>query len=845
MSISKLFFATIRKVKSVLLLTITISTLFYYTFQNEIDILNSYAENEYLPSINNEHIEHSTAQTSELISNLKSINNNNNNNNNPVDEEQETVISNKISIDLTDPLVLKEKNKYFPLWLKSPILDPTTKLDLDDVELSRQDLINFKEKYPLMYEISLSSFYRHSTMTTLTTSNEDEKNSNTVQLYSNRIETRSYVDDREEIRTILLKSWDQQKLHLLSIDHGSTWPIDEVDSMDTLFLMGETLLFQKILNTVTTTDFKVPPMTMEIIDIVDLSTRLLGGLLSAYELSEDKILLTKAKDLADFLLRAFDTPNRVGLLQYSWKTPFKNRFAYMDASIADLIKMSSEFTRLTQLTGSNKYFNTMFHLLIMSIQSTEYLTIESIFPDLIDASTCSLVTNEDVQKGDHQRDSRIMKSIDENLKFIHCHQLTYFPESSSIYKLDSNLLPLYDTLLQLYALTQTDLLEPSDRTSMNSSYFYHSAMEQMDKFFKFQPMHPQGELEDLIVMSNLNANPIFSPSTNDLAIQLRRDFKFHPESCVLGATLSYGSKLFPKNINNDNEMKLADQLTSSCFKLAMSQDGALAELSLDPCITRDCIFNQDDKLKDIKDGRYVGFENGFPKDTVVELMKTDTNTNKKIKRSIIDSSKEMLKEVINMKSTKNGINNDINNDINNEKIVPSSTEIDNEESTNMDDTITKSFHFIDDETFMNIHLSDEDIDKTAKTWKNHPERPLWINSVSNSTLLSPNLIKSIFFLYRTTGDEKWRQMGSQLKDQIIVTMEKNNMGAKGTWKIADLKKKSVPLPSYWFSQTLKYYYLLFSEPSDYSLDEYIYTEGAHLLKRRVVEPPTMRDKEQL
>lgn len=856
MSISKLFLATVRKLRSVLLLTVTISTLFYYTFQNEIDILNSYAENEYLPSINNDHLEHSAAQTSDLISNLRSVNK-------PQDgidlvqqgvqqlpppapaKENDEDSSSKTSVDLADPLVLKEKNKYFPLWLKSPTTDPTVPLDLDDVELSMQELTNYKEKYPLMYEVSLSSFYQSTSKPS--TKQKDTLHKVQAHLYDADDESRDplgYSQDKEEIHNILLKSWDQQKLYLLSIDHDSTWPIDEVDIMDTLYLMEEHLLFQKIVTTVEATDFKIPPLEMEIIHVVDLSTRLLGGLISAYELSQEKILLTKAKELADFLLRAFDTPNRVELLQYSWKTPFKNRFAYMDASVADLVKMASEFTKLTQLTGSNKYFNTMLHILTMIIKSTEYLNIDSIFPDNIDASTCSLVTSEDVQKGDHQRDSRIMKSIDENLKFIHCHQLTYFPESSTTYKLDSKLLPLYDIISQLYALTQTDLLDVSDTTtSTNSSYLFHSSMEQMNKFFKFQPMHPEiGFDDDFMVMSNLNINPIFSPSTNDLAIQLRRDFTFHPESCTLGATLAYGSKLFPKgyddDISNKYEMNLASQLTTTCFKLAMTQGAALAEMALDPCITNDCIFNKDDKMKDIRDGRYVGFENGFPKDTVVELMKTDTSkdTNKKIKRSILDSSKEILNEVIHVKPLED-------DDLDENK--PLFATDNSDDVASMADTITKSFNFIKDENFMNILLSDEDIDEKMQTWKSDPERPLWINSVNNSTLLSPNLIKSIFFMYRTTGDEKWREMGRQLKVQMLATMEKTNMGAKGTWRIADLNKKNVALPSYWFSQTLKYYYLLFSDPSNYSLDEYIYTEGAHLLKRRVVEPPTMRDMEQL
>lgn len=826
MSVSKLIWSSIRRLKSVVILTVTISTLFYYTFQNEIDILNSYAENEYLPSINNEHIEHSSVQTSELISNLISVNPA------PVpaappvqqvpkaQENSETHTTNKISINLNDPIVLKEKNKYFPLWLKSNQLDPTTQMDMD---VTLQELTNYKEKYPLMYEVSLSSLYDDEL-------NEEQVSTHIVQPETYR-KTTSYASDLDDIHSILVKSWEQQRLLLLSADHDASWPIEEVDSLDTLYIVGEMKLFDKIVEMIEATDFKIPPQQMEVIDIVDISNRLLGGMLSAYELSQNKILLMKAKDLADFLLRSFDTPNRVELLNYSWKTPFKNRFAYMDANIADLTKMTLEFTRLTQLTNSNKYFNTMFHIWSMVTKSTDFLNLDFLFPSSVDASTCSLVTAEEVQKGEHQRDSKIMKSIDGNLKFVHCHQLNHFPESSNTYELNEKLLPLYDTILQLYALTQTDLLkdpkQSSTSTITNSSYFYNSAMAQINKFFKFEPMHPNNEQwSNMLVLANLDTNPIFSPSTNELSIQLRRDFKFHPESCTLGATLSYGSKLF----TNPEHMKLASKLTRTCFQFAMLQDGVMSEMSLDPCTSTDCVFNKEDKLQNIKEGKYVGFDQGFQKDTAVELIKTDKKkdtTKKIVKRSLLDT--DSLKNAIKVST--------------NDEDVESKDE--NTDSDIVDSKMIKSFSFIKDENFMNAQVSMDDIDETTKQWKQTPGRPLWINSISNETLLSPDLIKSIFFMYRTTGDEQWRTMGHQLKEKIFATMKEKTLGPKGNWKISELNKKNVPLPSSWFSQTLKYYYLLFSEPTDYSLDEYIFTDSAHILKRRKVVSKSVRDMEQL
>lgn len=39
--------------------------------------------------------------------------------------------------------------------------------------------------------------------------------------------------------------------------------------------------------------------------------RVVGGLLSAYDLSDDKVFLDKAKDIADRLLPAWDTPSGI------------------------------------------------------------------------------------------------------------------------------------------------------------------------------------------------------------------------------------------------------------------------------------------------------------------------------------------------------------------------------------------------------------------------------------------------------------------------------------------------------------------------------------------------------
>jgi len=56
------------------------------------------------------------------------------------------------------------------------------------------------------------------------------------------------------------------------------------------------------------------------VSVFETNIRILGGLLSAYDLSGDLRLLAKAKDLADRLTFAFNTTTRIPLNDVNLKT---------------------------------------------------------------------------------------------------------------------------------------------------------------------------------------------------------------------------------------------------------------------------------------------------------------------------------------------------------------------------------------------------------------------------------------------------------------------------------------------------------------------------------------------
>ncbi|KAL5383681.1 hypothetical protein DPSP01_005786 [Paraphaeosphaeria sporulosa] len=157
-------------------------------------------------------------------------------------------------------------------------------------------------------------------------------------------------------------AWLQDEVTPLSASYKNTFgnrAATLVDSLDTLFIMGLDEGFDIALRAIQKIDFST---TAEpVLNVFETNIRYLGGLLSAYDLSEGKhhVLLQKAVQLGDMLYGAFDTPNRLPITRWDWVNGALNldQEAPMTALSAELGSLSLEFTRLTQLTGDAKYYD--------------------------------------------------------------------------------------------------------------------------------------------------------------------------------------------------------------------------------------------------------------------------------------------------------------------------------------------------------------------------------------------------------------------------------------------------------------------------------------------------------
>ena len=97
-------------------------------------------------------------------------------------------------------------------------------------------------------------------------------------------------------------------------------------------------------------------------------------------------------------------------------------------------------------------------------------------------------------------------------------------------------------------------------------------------------------------------------------------------------------------------------------------------------------------------------------------------------------------------------------------------------------------------------------------------------------ILRPEAIESIFILYRLTGDKMYKEWGWNIfqsiekhcKTEIAYAGLKNVMVVDGV--------RDNAMESFFFAETLKYLYLLFSD-DQIPLDKFVFTTEAHPLSR--------------
>ena len=85
----------------------------------------------------------------------------------------------------------------------------------------------------------------------------------------------------------------------------------------------------------------------------------------------------------------------------------------------------------------------------------------------------------------------------------------------------------------------------------------------------------------------------------------------------------------------------------------------------------------------------------------------------------------------------------------------------------------------------------------------------------------PEAIESIFVLYRITGDRTLQDHAWEMF-KSIEKLAKTNYGYTSLVDVSNPDgKQEDRCESFWLAETLKYFYLIFSEPDLVSLDEFV------------------------
>lgn len=117
--------------------------------------------------------------------------------------------------------------------------------------------------------------------------------------------------------------------------------------------------------------------------------------------------------------------------------------------------------------------------------------------------------------------------------------------------------------------------------------------------------------------------------------------------------------------------------------------------------------------------------------------------------------------------------------------------------------------------------------------KNLPEG--YTNIDDARYILRPEAIESVFIMYRITGDDKYREAAWEMFEAIQKLTETPYANAAipdiSALDEDGLTPKSDRMESFFLAETLKYFYLVFSEPTLISLDEFVLNTEAHPLRR--------------
>ncbi|KAH8666478.1 glycoside hydrolase family 47 protein [Xylariales sp. PMI_506] len=214
---------------------------------------------------------------------------------------------------------------------------------------------------------------------------------------------------RQSVRDTFVRCWKAYREHawlhdeLKPLSGGQKdpfggWGATLVDSLDSLWIMDLKQEFFEAASAAVKLDWANTSETG--VNLFETTIRHLGGLLSAYDLSREPALLSKAIELGDMLLMAFDTPNRMPGFWLNFEDAKQGRqLAGTHDPSAGPTSLGLEFTRLAMITGENKYYDAVTRVAKFLEDSQEQSLLPGMWPAMIDFRTQQVIGDDSFTLG--------------------------------------------------------------------------------------------------------------------------------------------------------------------------------------------------------------------------------------------------------------------------------------------------------------------------------------------------------------------------------------------------------------------------------------------------------------
>ncbi|GEQ67068.1 hypothetical protein JCM33374_g731 [Metschnikowia sp. JCM 33374] len=116
-----------------------------------------------------------------------------------------------------------------------------------------------------------------------------------------------------------------------------------------------------------------------------------------------------------------------------------------------------------------------------------------------------------------------------------------------------------------------------------------------------------------------------------------------------------------------------------------------------------------------------------------------------------------------------------------------------------------------------------------------------IKPLDRHNLQRPETVESIYYLYKLTGDEKYRKWGYEIFRSFVNSTRVIGKDGKVTYTSLKDVTSTTPkyidnMESFWLAETLKYLYLLFDDEDKLPLNDYVFNTEAHPLPKFDMKP---------